>query len=144
MKRVCYEEYTRIFREFVRTHGEYTERSEHEYSTTYKTLGFKDGAVWYEYTRDNNGRTEFWNTEDSESRYIDEKGSGEWVKLGMRYNLNETYSASYRFAQFFISSTGQYMKVWLSSNWNSSYDKTEYYFMGNIDEPFSVIDHYVK
>lgn len=143
MKRVCYEEYNLIFFEFVKSHGEYTERTEHECGTTYKTLGFKDGAVWYEATRDN-GQTEFWSTEESESRYIDEKGSGEWIKLGMRYNLNETYSASYHYAQFFISSTGKYMKVWLKSTWNSSYDKTEYYFMGNICEPFNVIDEYTK
>lgn len=140
MKRVCHEAYTLLFKQFIRKHGEYTEHSEHECGTTYKTIGCKDGAVWYECTRDGES-TEFWSTDHSESRKLEEAGA--WVMLGTRYKLSEKYSGSYDIAKFWISETGNFMKVWLRSNWNSSCYKTEYIYLGNVCEPFNVIDEYV-
>ena len=68
MKSVSMNQYKAMIETFAKAHGEYKELSECEGNKIYKTLGFEDGANWYEVTTEQG--TEFWSTDNSKSMFV--------------------------------------------------------------------------
>lgn len=67
MKKVTFKDYAEQLKNFAEKHGRsYKESSTVEGNTICKTLVFADGSNWCEVTTD---VTEFWNTDNTESRY---------------------------------------------------------------------------
>ena len=77
---------------------------------------------------------------------VGEGAENEWLSLGGGYSvrLNKKYAKDFDTVHFYISKTGEYMRVELISNWNSSYDEQRYFIVANHGTPINIMTEFLQ